>query len=105
MAPKMRLLLVLVLALYHHVGVVQGYSSGDVFPACSDMTPGHGGENAQTTGSPFELELSETEIEAGGYVILTLKRKSNSDPEFKGFLIQAKDEADDSLVGEFTDVG
>ena len=92
------------LLLLQQLGLSWGYSSGLVESACSSMTPGHG-PVSQASGGPFEMEVSETEIDSGASVLLTLRRKSASDPEFKGFLIQAKDVADDSLVGEFTDTG
>ncbi len=48
------------------------------------------------------LEVSRDTVVAGEEVTLTLKKKSSSTPDFKGFLIQGKDNDGNTVVGEFT---
>ena len=82
-------------------GQCQAYSSGYVSAACSTMTPGHDLPQQDSASNPYTLQLSVNEIDAGsGEVSLTL-----SGATFKGFFIHAYDTSDDSLVGEFSDLG
>ena len=47
--------------------VVEGFTGGAGTNACSSMSPGHGG-TAQTSESPYSIELSATEYQLGGSI-------------------------------------
>ena len=86
---------------------IQGYGSGASTKACNtDMMPDHGTggrqqQQQQTGNNPYVLTLSNDTAESGEEIFVTLTKVVNTSADFKGFMVWAKDEADDSIVGEF----
>ena len=66
------------------------------------MSPDHDGAQPRLPqDNPYVLNLSNTSIESGIEIVVSLEKLANTSLDFRGFLIWAIDEADDSLVGEF----
>lgn len=65
---------------------------------CSDMLPRHGVE-AQAPSAPFELIPSENNIKGGERLKVTIQKTGGV--TFKGFLLQARADESDEIVGEF----
>ena len=69
--------------------------------ACDNMMPSHSGAAEQNSAIPYQLELSSTSITSGDSVTVTLKKSDNGQADFRGFMIQARDQAD-NVVGSFS---
>lgn len=65
---------------------------------CSDMLPLHGA-NSQPLPAPFELIASENDIKGGERLKITIKNSGSA--TFKGFLLQARTDERNEIVGEF----
>jgi len=63
---------------------------GAPIDACEDMLPQHGAP-AQTKESPYTLTPNRKSVKAGESITLTLASKDFS--KFKGFLVQARNNA------------
>uniref|UniRef100_A0A8C9XB61 Ferric-chelate reductase 1a n=1 Tax=Sander lucioperca TaxID=283035 RepID=A0A8C9XB61_SANLU len=76
------------------------YADGKVTKVCGSMEPHHG-VPSQTAHSPYSLETNSTKFSPGDQIKVTLVGTSY----FEGFLLQARDAANQSLVstvGTFT---
>ncbi|KAK6484706.1 putative ferric-chelate reductase 1 [Huso huso] len=78
---------------------VSGYPNGLVTDSCINMTPLHGGANAQTSAAPFSVTASKTTYSPGDQITVTLQAKSGT---FQGFLLQARQIGGGAAVGSFT---
>ncbi|XP_058887701.1 putative ferric-chelate reductase 1 isoform X2 [Acipenser ruthenus] len=78
---------------------VSGYPNGLVTDSCINMTPLHGGANAQTSAAPFSVTASKTTYSPGDQITVTLQAKSGT---FRGFLLQARQIGGGAAVGSFT---
>lgn len=58
-----------VLVLLCLVVCVNGYGNGNVIGSCTDLRPGHNGNNPQTTTSPFTLTTDQTNYTVGQDII------------------------------------
>lgn len=76
---------------------VESYSGGAPTEVCEDMLPQHGAP-AQTKDSPYTLTPNRKSVRAGESITLTLAAKDLS--KFKGFMVQARDNADNP-IGSF----
>ncbi|KAK7944593.1 hypothetical protein WMY93_000321 [Mugilogobius chulae] len=96
--PSCLPVLVLVLSLSLWPCPVQSYANGRVTKACSSMEPHHHSQG-QTSPSPYQLHTNVSSFSPGEHVEVTL-----SGQFFEGFLLQARDPAQDasSAVGTFT---
>ncbi|XP_072296616.1 putative ferric-chelate reductase 1 [Eucyclogobius newberryi] len=74
------------------------YANGRVAKACASMEPHHHSQG-QSSPSPYHLQSSVSSFSPGEHVEVTL-----SGPSFQGFLLQARDPAQDvpSAVGSFS---
>lgn len=83
------------------------YPTGAPTSRCDSLTPLHGSATTQAASSnPYQLTVNVNTIEAGSKVTVTLEKKDNSAPDFKGFMIQARYEGttdDTPADGEFTE--
>ncbi|OCT82923.1 hypothetical protein XELAEV_18025458mg [Xenopus laevis] len=81
---------------------VSAYPSGKVEASCNTMVPGHG-VAAQTSASPYTLDVSSTTYEDEQSITVTL-RNTSLVPPFKGFMIQARAVGDGNNIalGTFT---
>jgi len=84
---------------------VRSYGSGPPDTACSSMTPAHGQTPQLSSDNPYTLTVDLAEIEDGGQITVTLKKKSSGEKDFKGFFIQAVDQDTLEPVGEFGGLG
>ncbi|XP_047444533.1 putative ferric-chelate reductase 1 [Mugil cephalus] len=76
------------------------YSNGKVTKSCGNMTPQHGG-SGQTAQSPYWIKTNTTTFSPGDHIQVTLSGTTY----FEGFLLQARDAANQSsvsAVGTFT---
>ena len=116
------------------VTAVVGYSSGAADAACSNITPGHYGISPATGPVPFKVNIRSLDsgyipgqTYTSEYIIIHLWNLcsvtlcdslyshlfystvvlpgSDSNSDFKGFLIQGRMMADNSPVGTFVDNG
>lgn len=83
------------------VQVVFPTSRGAAPLACENMTPSHGGNQAQTSPSPIEIIVQES-ITAGQKLNLTI-RSPSIDFTFRGYLVQAQT-LSTNLIGSFTQI-
>jgi len=84
-------LLFVSLAVFGYISSVRGNANGAPTEACEDMLPQHGAP-AQTKESPYTLTPNRKSVKAGESITLTLASKDFS--KFKGFLVQARNNAD-----------
>ncbi|OCT85247.1 putative ferric-chelate reductase 1 [Xenopus laevis] len=78
---------------------VAAYPNGKVEVACSTMEPNHG-TSAQTSPSPYSLNVSNTTYGDGENITVTLSNTSVV-PPFEGFLIQARAVGGNTPLGTF----
>uniref|UniRef100_G1Q6Q3 Ferric-chelate reductase 1 n=1 Tax=Myotis lucifugus TaxID=59463 RepID=G1Q6Q3_MYOLU len=85
------------LLLLLRLGLVAGYPSGRVTESCGDMVPRHG--HAPLPDPVHSVTVARTTFTPGDQIEVAV-----SGPEFKGFLIEARDAEDPSgaPVGSFT---
>uniref|UniRef100_G1Q9E3 Ferric-chelate reductase 1 n=1 Tax=Myotis lucifugus TaxID=59463 RepID=G1Q9E3_MYOLU len=88
------------LLLLLRLGLVAGYPSGRVTESCGDMVPRHG--HAPLPDPVHSVTVARTTFTPGDQIEGTVLAVSG--PEFKGFLIEARDAEDPSgaPVGSFT---
>jgi len=92
--------LLVALHLCYLFDVALSYGAGAPEDACVSMTPNHG-VDPQKSAAPYQLLLSSNDVLSGGSVTVTIKgTKGNS---FKGFLLQARDSAENP-IGTFQDI-
>ncbi|KAI8496252.1 hypothetical protein Bbelb_260930 [Branchiostoma belcheri] len=80
----------------------EGFGTGAPAGACTTMMPGHLDSNnasvaAQTSTSPYSIELGVTSYQAGGTVSVQIMG-----PVFRGFLLQARQPGSTTPVGTFS---
>ena len=95
----------LLLFLTAIVATTNAYGTGASTASCSTLVPDHGVAARSVTSNPYVLKLSATSIVSGSELTLSLEKKVNTTADFKGFMIQAKDEFDGKLLGEFVSMG
>ena len=92
----------LLAALFCVVPSAWTYSSGPPASVCKSMTPdpsAHG--TPQTTPVPYQLVPDKTSVKSGETVTLTLEKIDPATSDFKGFMVEAIDPANNSIVGSF----
>ncbi|CAH1796555.1 unnamed protein product [Owenia fusiformis] len=88
------------LILLSLVSGVAAFPSGPPIEACEDLRPLHGGSESQP-GSPFTINVNVPTYSPGQQVQVTIS--SSDGQRFKGFMIQARDEAS-TVVGTWTNL-
>jgi len=99
MVANVKLALLFVsLAAFGYLKSAQGYETGAPLEVCENMLPQHGAP-AQTNDSPYTLTPNRKSVKGGETVTLTLASKDFS--KFKGFMVQARNNAG-VPIGSFT---
>lgn len=80
------------------VPAVWGYSAGAPPEVCGDLTPQHH-VAAQSSASPYILQVSNSQIRSGQAVNVEITGRSAGDT-IKGFFVVARDSANNA-VGQF----
>ncbi|XP_040571583.1 LOW QUALITY PROTEIN: putative ferric-chelate reductase 1 homolog [Lepeophtheirus salmonis] len=81
---------------------VHTYSNGPPVRACKSMIPEHDGGGSLSTDTPYTLAVSDKYLKSGETLKLKFARSGNLD--FRGFLIQARDQNSDKIIGTFTSI-
>lgn len=84
------------------LGYVQAYSNGPPNSVCSSMTPdpdAHG--SPKTSAVPYHIIFDGTSFKSEDKVVLSLAKIDPTTPDFKGFMIEAIDQTDNSISGHF----
>ena len=84
---------------------VECYPGGAPPSSCADLIPRHGGSPQPSESNPYEIELEQFEMDEGTEVKVTLKKADSDAPDFRGFILKALDDEDDSLIGQFVSYG
>ena len=81
----------------------------DAFPrgappnVCDSSAPAVGphGQPQDNSTNPYKLIVKEQIVPAGGVVSLEIVKIDQASPDFKGFIVNARDTADGKIVGKF----
>ncbi|XP_026218519.1 putative ferric-chelate reductase 1 isoform X2 [Anabas testudineus] len=76
---------------------VTGYSNGKVYAACGEMVPQHGYE-ARPDPAPYSITVDKSTFSYGDNITVSLQVASSTVTFFKGFLIEARDAGNLSLL-------
>jgi len=79
------------------------YSQGAPESQCRSLAPGHGLTPKDNSNSPFSIKLNSTQVASGVSTEIELTH-DGSDARFKGYMIQARKDSDDSVIGAFETV-